>query len=200
MGALFASVGAYTGLGILAGAGVAHAGGLRAFQGLVAGQAVWPRWLVTPVAAAVTAVELTVGLAGLATSLAPGWAARTWLSPRAALAAATLLYVAFGLYGLLLLWRRPGAPCACGHADQPVNLWVPVRAAVLAAGCGFAAASGDGVLAWSATVDGLVVLLASAVFILLAWQLPAALHDPTHRPDRQPRDPQDLSWTSTPAP
>jgi hypothetical protein len=89
---------------------------------------------------AVTTAELAVGLWGVASVLTGGAAAP-------ALWAATLLYLAIGSYGGLLRSRRPGAPCACSHLDHPVDVWVPLRAFALAAGCTSAAGNATQVLA-----------------------------------------------------
>jgi hypothetical protein len=191
---LLATVAAYTGFGLLLIAGVAHAGSPGTFRRLVARQAVWPSALVTPVAVAVLVAELAVGVAGIVATLThEGTAARA-----ATLRAAALLYLAMALYGAFLRARRPGAPCACSQRDHPADGWVPVRALVLAAGCGYAAGNAEQVLGWSSTAEFLVAVLASACFLVLAWSAPDALHHPDDDP-RPPRARQELRWISRPA-
>jgi hypothetical protein len=194
MRVLLATVGAYTGSGLLLFAGAAHAASQGTFRELVTRQAVWPRRVVTPVTVAVAAAELLVGLWAIASVLTAGAAVP---APAGALWAASLLYLAIGGYGTLLWWRRPGAPCACSDLDHPVGAWVPLRAFALAAGCAYAAGNATQILAWSATAQFLLALLASAGFLVLAWSVPSAFQQPDDlRPPPTQREP---SWISRPA-
>jgi Methylamine utilisation protein MauE len=212
MNALLATVGAYTGAGLLLASGISHTTHQGAFRRFVARQAVWPQGLVALVAAAVTLSELIVGLLSLLSNVAAGRVMQPAPTGRTALFAATLLYLAFGCYSLLLLKRRPGVPCACSHphADHPVNVWVTVRALVLAVGCLYAALDTTRVLRGSPTAEFLLCMLASITFVALAWSLPTALHDPSQRAfphpsplsqardEGRPRDQQEVTvqWTS----
>ena len=194
MRVLLATVGAYTGSGMLLFAGAAHAANQGTFRNLVARQAVWPQRLVAPVTVAVASAELVVGLWAIASVLTGGAAAP---APAGALWAASLLYLAIGGYGGLLWARRPGAPCACSDLDHPVGAWVPLRALALAAGCAYAAGNATQVLAWSVTTRFLLALLASAGFLVLAWSAPSALQRPGDL--RPPPTRQELPWISRPA-
>jgi hypothetical protein len=179
MARLLATVGAVTGLGLLLASGVSHGGRAAAFRYALARQAMWPRVLVAPVAATVTLIELVVGVIGLLAVGLPavdGFPASLRLP---ALSAAAVVYVAFAVYSVALLRRRPDAPCGCSAAtDDRVNAWVTVRACALAAGCWWAAANAQQLLPWSPTAEALMALLASGAFVALAWTVPAALHNP----------------------
>jgi hypothetical protein len=95
---------------------------------------------------------------------------------RPALAAAGALLTGYALYGSYVLRNRPAVPCGCaGSGGTYLTGWVVARAGALAA----LALAGA---AWAASFPHgarlAVVLLAGAVFAVLLWTLPLALHDP----------------------
>jgi hypothetical protein len=182
MKALLATVGAYTAFGVVLISGVEHARRPGTFRDFVAQQKLWSAGLVVPVVSAVTFLELTISLAGITSIVVPGWNEQGPPLRRPALLAACFLYLAFGLYGVVLFKRRPGVPCACSPADHPANLWVPVRAFALMGGCLYAAVNTAHIMPWSPTVAFLLSMLASACFVVLAWNIPAALHSPGQGP------------------
>jgi hypothetical protein len=172
--ALFASVAAYTALGVLLASGAGHVRGPGRFRRLLARQDVFPRSLHWPIAASVITVELALP-AIFSVSLVVG---SPGASPaRAVLIGTGALYLVFGAHALYLWKRRPGAPCACSSSDSPATSWTVVRAGCL------------GVLAFvgatlaSETVADLgsrfvVASLAALAIGVITWNLPGALYLP----------------------
>jgi hypothetical protein len=198
MSALLATVGAYIGVGLLLTAGFSHAANPRRFRVLLAMQAMWPAWLIAPVVAMVILMELALGVTGLTAVAAPGWVTVPGVGQGLTLLVASGMYLAFTLYSMALLIRRPGVPCACSHAESPVNVWVPVRSLAAMFGCLYAVVFSDRIMPASITADSLVTALAAICFIVLLWSLPAALNDPYRRTST--RVPAPLSPTATPVP
>jgi hypothetical protein len=127
-----------------------------------------PAVLITPVAVVTALAEAAAGTLALI-----GFA-------RPALAAAGALLAGYALYGAYVLRNRPGVPCGCaGSGDTPLTGWVVTRAAALAA---LALAGAR----WSAPFPHggrlAITLVAGAVFAVLLWTLPLALHDPERTP------------------
>jgi hypothetical protein len=127
-----------------------------------------PAALITPIAVVTALAEASAAASALIGFARPG------------LAAACALLTGYALYGSYVLRNRPGVPCGCaGAGDTPLTAWVVARAAALAAlALGGAASAGPlphgGRLA--------ITLVAGAVFAVLLWTLPLALHDPERTP------------------
>jgi hypothetical protein len=127
-----------------------------------------PAALIAPAAVMTALAEAAVG-----TLILIGFA-------RPALAAACALLTLYALYGSYVLRNRPSVPCGCaGSGDTPLTGWVVVRAAALAV----LALAGA---VWTAPFPQgsrlAITLLAGAVFAVLLWTLPLALHDPERTP------------------
>lgn len=184
MDALAATVSALTGFGVMAIAGVSHIRHTANFRESVAHHHLWPEWLIAPGTAILAIVEVLIGLAGIVSLTVAGLILRYPNTARVAMILCCVMYVGFAIYGRFLLLKRPEAPCACSVNDVPTNVWVPVRSIVLAGACIVAAMANDYVtVASSSPIDLLIVLFGAAVFIVLGWNLPLALHDPA--PTRQ---------------
>jgi hypothetical protein len=171
---LLVTVAAWTSFATLAASGLAHArrplGLIRALRE----QRVWPHPLHVPLAAGVVVCELGIGLAGLTASLA-GASDGTL---RGLLLAAASLYAVYAAYGAFLLSRHSTAPCGCSPGDDPVNVWVALRAAALGAAAALAFSAPERTLSHSAPLDELALAgLATAAFAVVLWALPAAMHD-----------------------
>jgi hypothetical protein len=128
-----------------------------------------PAPLIVPAAVLTALAEAATGALALA-----GFA-------RPALTAACALLTGYALYGWYVLRNRPAVPCGCaGSGDTRLTGWVVVRAVALAA-----LALAGAVWTTSSSPHGgrlAITLLAGAVFALLLWTLPLALHDPERTP------------------
>ncbi|THA26437.1 methylamine utilization protein MauE [Streptomyces sp. RKND-216] len=155
---------------------------------------VLPAGALRAAAAAVTAAEGLLGLAG-ATALIAG--VRDALA--LVLAAAALLFTGYAAYTRHVLASGRGGPCGCARSELPLSGWVTVRAAALAAlattGAVLTGLAGAPTLPGT-TAETATAALAAAAFALLLWTLPAALHDPEAHPASSPT----ASPTSAPAP
>lgn len=181
MNTLVATVSAYTAVGLLLTGGIAHSAHPRAFRSSVSRQALWPAWSTTLVVAVVITLELVLGAGGMAILATRG--SMNLPGPTALLITASGVYLAFTAYSVVLLLRRPGAPCGCSHADSPINLWVPVRSATVAVVSLAAAAAPDQILPAATATPFLMAVLAVTGFVIVLWSLPVALDDPDrHEP------------------
>lgn len=145
----------------------------------LAAHRVLPPGLRTPLALALTAVEVVLGVAALGAAL-------LGFLPLAVAAGAAAAVLFLLMAGYLLVARRvapAGVPCACGLGDAPLGPWVTVRALALAALAAVAAGSATLALsapapAWGLTgrpLDQVVVLASAAVALALGLGLlPAA--------------------------
>jgi hypothetical protein len=174
---------------------VLHLRDPRAFPAVLTRQLGRSGGIVQPIAMAVVAAEVVLGLAGLGLAgLGLGLFGAGGTPARYPLYGAAALYGLFALYGAALLRWRPAAPCGCSRTDHPVNVWIPVRAAVLGVGTLYAATAPADILPWSATTEFLVAAVASAALVVLAWSLPSALA--VDAPVPAEPFPGDPSWTS----
>jgi hypothetical protein len=172
-----ASLFAVTSFAVLLSAGVVHVVDRSRFREVLMEHGVVPRRLIWPVAGAVAAAELAIGSAGVAAAAVSG----TLAQPLALAAGA--LFGAFTAYAALLLSRGAAAPCGCAAADYPVNVWVVVRAAILAL-ASIAAALAPHFVAITAmpTWNAAVTVAAALTFSTLLWVFPDALADPSQMP------------------
>lgn len=159
--------------GTLAVAGPTHLRHLQGFSNAVAAQRVWPRVLATPIAALTAVSEVTVGFAGLACVLLLGTRDFVMLSA----AAAGTLYLLFVIYGGVLLFRRPGVPCACSVGDEPINVLVVARAGTLAV-TALVTVIELPVTANIPSTEGATAALAALTYGMACWCLPGALRNP----------------------
>ena len=155
---------------VLLGSGTLHAYGFDRFRRDIQHQDILPGpeglW-----AGAITTVELALGLA-----LVVARVDVNWVDEVASLWGATTLFLSFGLFGYVLLRRRPGVPCGCGYSNGVVSAWTVGRAVALAAMCGIAAALSTSALPEPDRVAvSTVVGLAIAI---LTWMLPPAMARP----------------------
>ena len=171
------TVPALTVLTVLVCSGVVHAVRHGDFRGAIGEQSFVPAAVVSIVAAATTIAEIAIGAAGLAVVAVAGGAA-----VRAVAIAAAGLSLAFAVYSAALVRRGTAVPCGCSASDYPVNVWVPVRAGVLAVAALWAAAWGGDALVGSPPAEVAVIVLAAASFSALLWFLPDALADPLELP------------------
>jgi hypothetical protein len=179
MSQLIATTGAYVSLGLLLFSGVSHLRHRGSVRALLRQQAIWPRSLEPAVVTALMGAELAVGVVGF--SAITTWT--KWIAvEKATLVGAAGLYAASAVYALLLVHRRPGAPCACsGRQDDPANLWTVIRAALLAvmAIVGWIGAEQVIVLPTPGS-NAALSAIASVALAFTAWNLPAALQLPAH--------------------
>lgn len=127
------------------------------------------------VGAALGPAQLAVGVVVLALWVggAPGF--------RESCAVPTALYAGFAAYLLVLVRRRPGAPCGCLGGDTPAGVQAIGRAAL------FAACSAGSAMNWppaaGATAidmpapDRLILLAAAGLLAAIAALLPTVLTD-----------------------
>jgi hypothetical protein len=133
----------------------------------------WAPSLTMPLAILVALLEAGVGTAGIvSTAFWDAAALQVWL-----LTAAGLLYAMYATYGLYLLRRRPGVPCACSHDSDPISASVVARAAGLA-GLAVVALLHVPVAQGLSGLEVVVVALAASAYGITLWVLPTALHDP----------------------
>ena len=123
------------------------------------------RRLVTSV---VTACELAIGATGL-TAGAVAWL----VGLRVTAIAAMLLNAAFACYTWVLIRRRPGAPCGCGHRLEPATIGTVTRAAALSLMATLPLLARPPSSGGSPTYTALAVLCAAGLGIAL-WQVPSA--------------------------
>jgi hypothetical protein len=172
-----ASLFALTAFAVLLSAGVVHVVPRARFREVLLEQSVVPRRLIAPVAGAVAGAELAIGAAGVAAAILVGKQAQLFAF------AAGALFIAFTVYAAVLLRRGGASPCGCAAADYPVNIWVVVRAAVLAVASIAAAAAPHFVaIAAMSASDAAVALVAALTFSILVWVFPDALADPLQMP------------------
>jgi hypothetical protein len=179
--ALGATVGGLVAVGLLLVAGFVHGIRFQDFRAQLAQQAIWPARFVALVAVVVVGTELVLGVAGAAALILPNGSAPSNLGPTPMMLAVSAMYIAFTIYGMILLRRRPGAPCGCSASGSTANVWVPVRSALVATICLLPAAVPDRLVPAAGMPRFVVALLAAASFVALLWNLPAALHDPHQR-------------------
>jgi hypothetical protein len=167
--------------GFVVAASLAHAGLDRlthrvTYLKAIQHHAVWSPRLLPFLVAVQGLLELALGTAGLMTLLGFSVLARF---TRGLFLISALIFLAYGAYGLFLLLRRPGIPCACDRSDLPASVWTIARAVTLSAGAA-ATSSFPPVGAWAAlsgSEDVMVVGLSLSLAIIL-WGTPAALADP----------------------
>lgn len=169
---MFAAVAALVSFGILAGAGTGHLIRLRGFARAIAAQRVWPSAVTFPLAGLIAACEAGVGIAGLASVTLTAGTAQALL-----LAAGAALYGSYTLYGLLLLWKRPGVPCACSHGAETLDRAVVARAAALAT-LALVALLNTPLAQSLSGQEAVVTALAALAYGLGIWLFPATLRDP----------------------
>lgn len=155
---------------------VEHVARPKALPRALAAQRVLPRPLIGPVAGAAVLAEAALAGTG-ALGLATGPRGLALL--RFSLAGAALLLCAYALHSWFLVAGRDGAPCGCAGSDMPVNGWVAVRAAVLAALALLGWALGGPILPAGGSGGRIAVAVAAAAaFAALLWHLPMAMQDP----------------------
>jgi hypothetical protein len=176
--ALTATIAAYTSLGTLAWSGLGHARNPQVLMRILDRQG-WRSSTRRLLGASVLALELTIGVAGLAAALVGFHAGTVSLATSAA-----ILYTVYARYSTALVRQGDAVPCGCsGAADHPVNVWVVARALILLAGSTVAAAASPEVLPlWPLNATVTLALLSSTTLGVILWQLPAALHDPRPSP------------------
>jgi hypothetical protein len=169
---VFVAVAALVSFGILAGVGTGHLIRLRGFAAAIAAQRVWPSAVAFPLAGLIATSEAGIGVAGLASVTLSGGGAQGML-----LAAAAALYGCYTVYGLLLLWKRPGVPCACSHGVEALDRAVVGRAAALAT-LALVALLNAPVAQSLSGQEAVVTALAALAYAIGIWAFPAALRDP----------------------
>jgi energy-coupling factor transporter transmembrane protein EcfT len=155
-------------------AGVLHALHPRMLHGALDQHGVWPvasQWIVT---GAVVVVETVLGAATVvvvATGVG-GAGVQT-----AVLASATILFLIYGAYTILLLRTHPGVACGCETANVVLTAWVPIRALLLAGvGVAVAAATPHSITGSSGT-HAIIVAEASLALAIILLVLPSAVSD-----------------------
>ncbi len=163
----FVSAIALGGAMLLVAAAVGHLRRRRMFAAVLAAQRVLPRRWRRPVAAMTGPVELLVGAAAVA-----GWPVGGRVAV-AGLTAVAAVFVAFGLYLVVVRVRTPAAPCGC-FGDGEITGAVVARAWFFAAAAAAAAVLGASVTA-SSPAARLWPLLPAAVIALMGWLIPELL-------------------------
>ncbi|GIM81757.1 MauE/DoxX family redox-associated membrane protein [Salinispora arenicola] len=153
---------------LLATAGLLHLRDRRGLRVVLAVQRQLPEWSRAPMAALLPSVELTVGLAVVATILGPAPVGT------AACIAQALTYLGFTLYTRRVRRSTPAAPCGCFSGPEPVNSAVVLRNVVFTTS---SAGSAVTVALAPPVVPAVlpIVLAASICVAVLAWALPAVL-------------------------
>jgi hypothetical protein len=177
MSALVASVAAGTVLASLLIAWAAHLSRPSALPRALAAHRVVPA--PTVVAAVVIASEgLLVGAGAAGLVRGDGQDLLT-----AALAGSFMLLALFGSYGWYVIATGRDGLCGCSRAPLPMSGWVVARAFALAGLALVALVPADSVVPPGLPgADLAVVVLATATFTCLLWQLPAAMHEPARNP------------------
>lgn len=153
--------------------GVTHLLRFSEFAVALRDQHVWPA--STHLLAAMTSIaaELSLGIIGALTILAPE---RVDILPTFPLAAIAGLMLAYAAYASYLLRNRPGVPCGCSARSMPVTRLIPVRAVCLALLAGFGALSSSSILQrGDASSELLVTAFATLAITIVVWLLPGAL-------------------------
>jgi hypothetical protein len=173
MSTLIATTGAFIAAGVLVFSAGSHLRHFAEFIDLLDRQETWGR-AARGVGALVVAAEAGVGLLA-GTLLLAGQPSRL----RLALAAATVVYLAYAGFNGWLLAHRPAAPCACATTAHPISIWAVIRALSLGV-CALSGLIGASSIAAPARgAQFLVPLLAALTIGSLLWVLPAAMHDPS---------------------
>lgn len=175
MSTLIATTGAFVAVGVLVFSAGNHLRHFAEFIGQLDHQETWGQ-AARGVGALVVAAEAGVGLlAGTLLLVGQPWRLRL------ALAAATVVYLAYAGFNGWLLTHRPAAPCACATTDHPISIWAVIRTLSLGA-CALSGLVGASSIAAPArAAQFLVPLLAALTIGPLLWVLPAAMHDPSGR-------------------
>lgn len=166
---------AYVAFGILLAAGASHINNFGLLGQAIREHRLWRPSLQFPLAVGVVGSELLLGAGGLIATLLDEL--DTALAE--AISTATfLLYVAYALYGVLLLTHRPTSPCGCAAGKGPINVWVPLRSGVCAVVSLVLILSGETILIPSASNGFVLAVLVATASGTLLWLLPAALSVP----------------------
>lgn len=143
---------------LLGAGGLVHLRDRRRLSAALDQQDVLPRWTRAVLAYTLGPVETVV-----ATAAVVAWLAGSVV----VLACVGILYLAFGVYTLVLRVRAPGAPCGCFGAAGRVTWAVVARAWVLAA----VVAASQRVEPDPALGPRLVLLVPAVLVALAAWLL-----------------------------
>jgi hypothetical protein len=168
---LFARVAALDAFGVLAFAGVSHALNVDRLrrdieqQGLIPALGPLHLW----VANGLVAIEVVSAVIGCWAIIA----APEFLRPVALLVSG--LYFGFAAYAVILLRRRPNAPCGCAAESEPVNVWTVVRATLLGLLTVVAAMGAEHVALAGRWTELAVALLAAVALGVTLWCLPTLL-------------------------
>lgn len=164
-------VAALASFGALLAAGIFHLKSPGRMRKELAQQALWPRPVVPVVLFAVVAAEIVIGAGGLVALFGETRS----LTAAIAQFSAVIAYLSLTAYGLALLRWRPGAPCGCGSASQPVSGWTVARSATLGVLALVALRAGSITVPSESPYRLSVLLLAATTFTILIWQLPRAM-------------------------
>lgn len=158
----------------LVGTGASHASHLRTFSEQMKGQDLLPRSVALPVSLVVCVLELVIGVFGIIVLSVPDEVPIANLIS----SSSTGLLGTYSAYSLLLLIRRPDAPCACSSQPTVVSVWTLARSMLLFIGSivwmlmGGTNSSSDG-----PRIATLGMALTAAWTL---WLLPDALREPRH--------------------
>lgn len=161
----------FTPCGLLLHSGLSHVVKHKVFEAELAEQNFWPVWATRPLAIVLPAVEITLGIAGLALTSAPS--IRSYHAIVMILVGC--LYLSFGILLSILIRRHANVPCGCSSNALPVSGWMRLRAAVLA-GMGFLAVPTSSQFSRLHVEEGVTVVAATLVFMIVLWTLPSAMH------------------------
>lgn len=169
MAGLLASVGATIVALVLLVSGLGHARGLQELMDVLAAQGFRSRVGRNAIASTVSTLEISLALlAGAAILVQHGYRVESFL-------AISCLFGAYAVYAIWLIRQRPGVPCGCSSREHPVNIWVPIRAAVLC-GCSIAAALAVGhVYRDSPFSESVVAAIAGIGLATILWSIPSAM-------------------------
>jgi hypothetical protein len=171
----YGTVGALVVFSVLLVVGLEHARHPRQTRDEIAAQRLWPRWATPLVQTWLTGSELLVGGMGI---IAIAVRVPATLEG-AVLSAAAVLYVFFGIYGVLLLRWRPRVPCGCGTQGQSVSAWTIGRAGTLATVSGVLLLVDPPLVVSTADLARLSIsLLSGAALTVLLLRLPDAMIQP----------------------
>lgn len=187
---MLASIGFYIIASVFTLTGVEHLRDPSRLIGSLSGHGIFASRWIASIAAAAIAVELSLAATSI-TLIAAHVDSDSAIRATAGVATCILLVYAF--YSWIVLHRNPTAICGCSSVDHPINIWVALRALLLAA---FALIP----LMWPWLVEkpaalpvfeGIIMLLSTFAWMIIAWHAPAALAVfdgwPGHAPDGSAR-------------
>jgi len=167
-------LGSALGGSFLLASGVHHGAGLAELRSTLRTHGLMPPAIVPLLALGILLAELGLGLLLALDLLVPGGGR----GGDAAVALAVLLFLGYGGYSWLLIWRSPGQLCGCLGSTRPATAWTPIRAVLVSMLTALALLGSGSATLWNLDVPVMTGMTAAAAFAAILWKLPDAMSIP----------------------